>query len=220
LRTVAKFAGVGLVTAVVGCTMPLGSVGGPEPDAGADAGIDAQPFEDTLLVFDFEAKPPIPATFGGDFQPAVEGAHVKLDEVRAICDASVTRPTQMSLDWTEILIPPPLELDDAAPGLYSQLRARVTGYELYGSVIIDGDVVEYEIVDVPDAPVPITFELVDCIVEAGKSKNVKLHFESKKIVEEIDWRAMPRDADGVIRLGGDKEMREHLREAFGEKDDD
>jgi hypothetical protein len=216
-RAIAKFAGV--VTAVIGCTTPIGTVGGPELDAGADAGTDAQPVEGTLLVLDFDAKPPIPVTFGGDFQPTVEGAHIRLADVRAIGDASVTRPVEVSLDWTEILIPAPLELDDAAPGLYSQMRARVTSYEMYGSVIIDGGAVEYEIADVPDAPVPLTFELVDCIVEAGKAKNVKLHFESKKIVDEIDWRAMPRDPDGVIRLSGDKEIREHLAEAFGKKDD-
>jgi hypothetical protein len=194
-------------------------VAGPEPDAGTDAGIDAQPVGDSLLVFDFDAKPPIPVTFGGDFQPTVEGVHIRLADVRAIGDASVTRPVEVSLDWTEILNPAPLELDDAAPGLYSQLRARVTSYEMYGSVIIDGGAVEYEIADVPDAPVPLTFELVDCTVAAGETKTVTLHFESKKIVDEIDWRAMPRDPDGVIRLTGDEEIREHLTEAFGKKDD-
>lgn len=203
------------------CTRPLPSLA---PDAGADAN-EPDASEATQLVFEFAADPEIPVVTDGVFAAHLDGVHIELEDVRAIGDAGVTLPSALSLDWNDVLIPAPFVIRGAAPGLYSQLRAPVLKYELYGSVLVGGARVPFEIVDTPPASFGVEIGLVNCVVEAGETKSAPVTFDSKEIVEAIVWDDVVPDSDGVLRIDGNDlsliaVVREHLEESFEYEDEE
>lgn len=197
------------------CTTPLPNL---SPDSGLDAN-EPDASEATQLVLEFAAEPEIPLVADGPFAPHLDGVYIDLEDARAIGDAGVTAPSALSLDWNDVLIPGPYVIRGAAPGLYSQLRATVLKVELYGTVLVTGERVPFEIVDVPQMPFSLEMQLVDCVVEAGEAKSTPVVFHSERIVEAIVWADVVPASDGVLRIDGSDPtllalVREQLEESF------
>ena len=199
---------------VSACTTPLPNL---SPDGGTDAN-DPDASEATQLVFEFAAAPEIPLVAEGPFNVQLDGVHLELENARALGDAGVTTPSLLSLDWNDVLIPPPYIIRGAAPGLYSQLRATVLSYELYGTVLVGGTRVPFEILDSPPS-FTLEMELVNCVVQAGEAKLTPIVFDSEEIIEAIVWGDVVPDSDGVLRIdANDPELialvRSRLEESF------
>jgi hypothetical protein len=184
-----------LFVLLLGCTSGQEqSDGGMEPDSGhVGAG----------LMFQFQIHPLLSAggEVGGDFDAIIDEAELSLRDVRAIGDAAPgderTSAREIDLDWDENDVVE-LYFAQAPPGLYSQLLADVHDLELEGSVVIDGQDRPFGIyAGFNDVALTISLSGVD--LQPGMGLVVPIRVEFDRIVNEIDWEAVP-EQEGMLWL--------------------
>lgn len=208
---------VGLMAA--GCTST--ETGGDGADAGGDLGDSMAPGQ-TRLTFEFVSRRQIPGDAGGAWDATLTAAHLDLGDLRVIADSGVLEHPAHSLDWNGELGPMPLVFASAQPGIYSQLAASLDGYGLQGTVLVEGERHEFEIVDTPHPGIALGFWLRGRELIAGDDVVIELEVDFRDMVDRISWNDVEPDGDGVLRIDADSPFVDSVRNDVEEifEDDD
>lgn len=169
---------------------------GVDGGGGGDADV-----TDASLWFSFWAIPDIPGALDGGIV-TVTYARLDLESVRAVGDAAPgdeTTRSSLVLEWSSEAAPEPLRFGDAPAGLYSHLSARLVAYELGGTVLLDGEALEFVIEDEPLVPLTLSVELSEVQVVPGDATRVDVAVDFRVPLDAIDWSSV----DGS---GGDIEI--------------
>jgi len=200
---------------VAGCTTP--PPGGDGPDAG-----DAMGPGEARLSVDFDSKTPIPGDAGGPWDAVMTSAHMDLSDLRATGDSGTASLAKVSLDWNAELEPPPRALDNTRPGIYALLAASVDGYGVRGTIVVDGEAVEFEIVDVLGAMLPMAKSMDGLEVAAGDDAIFPVELDLRQLIDAVSWNNVTPDGDGVLRVDENStqidSVRDELEDLLGDDD--
>lgn len=177
---------------------------GDDHDQGVDAGGGDADVAEASLAFSFRSIPDIPGSLEADLG-TIDLARLELESVRAVGDAAPgdeTTRSSLILEWSAEAGPGPLVFWNAPAGLYSRLSARVVGYEVRGTVAVDGETWTFVIEDAPLVPLTISLELSEVAVVPGEATRVDVEVDFEAVVGEIDWSSVESSGD-ELELGSD-----------------
>lgn len=199
-----------LVAGALGCSGP---VPGGAVDAG-DGGIDAGPLTSGLRI-EFVTLPEVPGSWDHDLAPTLEGAELRLGDLRIVGDASSdrTRLEQLALAWGESPAMAAAEFADAPIGRYSRIRASFERLTMEGSFEPgDDDDADWEIEDEEtrgDLDLEISVDL-----EPGEVAIIQLQVDLESLFEAVDWTQVNEDDEGGFVVDDDSDMIEAVRDAL------
>lgn len=200
-----------LALLLAGC--PSNPPGGQ--DAGPDGGIEPDGGS-SGLIFEFVDDPALPVN---EEDVTVTDMELSLKDVRAIGDSSPgTGPTYLDmhvLSWEGGADASRIVFAEAPTGIYSLFATQLVptvlashSYRIRGTVLLDGEVVEFEIRD--EVPLDLDLELGTLELEPGEDVTVRVRCDLAEIALSLDWAAQPRDGDR-IRIEDDSPLIDEIR---------
>jgi len=199
-----RWLAISCVSAIAACSEPPG----PRPDPAPDGA----PAEPTGLTLAFRADAQLPALLGSDVR--VEEIYLNGSVIRAVGDATTegeqsTTGHDHELLWDADHAPRDLAFSAAPVGSYAYVELRIAGrpyaarteaFEILGEVRVDGSWHDFAIR--ADDPVVTAHVPYDMRLEAGRPLTIPLELAVSRLVEAIDWAALPRQ-DGELVLDED-----------------
>jgi hypothetical protein len=192
--TLAALAGL-----LIGCAPPAPSIGGSDAGSGDGGELphDGDAGDDGGLQLRFMAQPRPPARLGGVYEIVLDSARLRLEDLRLIGDASTGQVgTEIALDWPIAGEEPIVHFDDAPPGIYSNVLATITNFDLRGTLTLDDDTVDFRIAD-DTRPITVTIPLQDVEVGGPTIRTIDLAVLLDSVVLGIDWAEADESSDEI-----------------------
>lgn len=180
-------------------------------DASGDGGVVT-----TGLVLTWAVVPAVPGPVRADV--TVQELHIAYSSVRSLGDAAPgdarTSRGRTDLEWEDGQRPPPIEFDEAPPGIYSALELGVgggdEGFSVHGEVDLAGTWTPFEIEDEAANPVALALA-VD--LRPGMVATVPLEIDLASVLAAVPFADLPR-AGGHLELRRDDPRMRPVRAAL------
>ena len=173
-----------------------------EPDAGVPGQDGMSPTTDaelptSVLRLVFTSDPKIPGDAGGRHDATITTVQIGLQDLRAISDNASPSVPALRLDWGDQYDPDeiPVDFDDAPPGIYSRVRAKIEDISITGTVTIGGEIYDYIISGEPRSA-SVTVDLTSVMLSGTQMTSVPIQVDVKEAIRDVSWTALEPMAVG------------------------
>ncbi|MDQ3364061.1 MAG: hypothetical protein M3680_01340 [Myxococcota bacterium] len=145
------------------------------------------------LAITWESRPD---TIPGDASSndTIDSAVFRLENIRVVGDAGPIAVGALTVQWAAGIVPGPVAVDQAPPGLYSRLLFDLApgpagfAYEITGTVEVDGASRPFTIRDRAARPISLDYSIT---LRPGGEATIPVRVESDRLAKAVDFEELP-----------------------------